>query len=158
MINMIAGVYGLPVKQPDGKTRVVGMGPESGPFAVDPAREAELVSKGIARYVEQPKEEPKQDFVEQPKELDEEDIGPIGMDEMPPEDMADELPDGVIGIPEYSVDMKAAELREIGAMCGLTFPANMKKADMVAALDAHIEANMVDDEDAPVFDAAEAVQ
>ena len=82
-----------------------------------------------------------------------------------------ELPEGVVGIPEYSVEMKANKLREIGALCGLTFPVGMTKTEMVAALDAHIEANMVDgvevngdgeitvaDYDAPTFDAAEAVQ
>jgi hypothetical protein len=57
--------------------------------------------------------------------------------------------------------MKAAELREIGALCGLTFKVGMTKAEMVAALDKHIEENTVvdetPDEDAPTFDAAEAV-
>lgn len=81
---------------------------------------------------------------------------------------APELPDGVTGVPEYRVDMTAKELRAIGETCGLTFPERMTKAEMVAALDAHIEANTVDGadlddgqpdaEDAPTFDAAEAVQ
>lgn len=86
-----------------------------------------------------------------------------------------ELPDGVVGIPEYNVGMTSKKLREIGELCGLTFKSNMTKDEMVAALDAHIAENMVDDpdsadsemdgiseeeteEDAPVFDAAEAVQ
>ena len=68
----------------------------------------------------------------------------------------------MVGIPEYSVDMKADELREIGKLCGLTFKVGMTKAEMVEALDAHIEANTVlededEDEDAPDFDAAGAV-
>lgn len=96
------------------------------------------------------------------------------------------LPDGVIGIPEYSIDSSVNELREIGKLCGLTFKVGMTKAQMVEALDAHIAANTVDgddldtedgtdedapegedttkepeegtDEDAPTFDASEAVQ
>lgn len=165
MIKMIAGTYGLPVKQPNGKTHVVGMGPNSGHFSIDPAREAELVAKHLAVYVNQPA--PVVDE-EQP-----EDTGaPIGFDEMPPEEGdADELPEGVTGIPEYNVEMKATQLREIGAMCGLTFPVGMKKADMVAALDKYIEEHTVegveidangeiavyDEEPAPTFDASEAV-
>jgi len=82
-----------------------------------------------------------------------------------------ELPAGIVGVPVYSEEMKADELRAIGELCGLTFKKGMSKADMVAALDAHIEANMVEGvevnedgeitveaEDAPAFDAAEAVQ
>lgn len=88
---------------------------------------------------------------------------PIGFDEQPPE--LPELPDGVTAIPEYSEDMTAKELRDIGKLCGLTFKAGITKKEMVDALDAHIEANMVEgelgapgDELAPSFDAAEAVQ
>lgn len=98
------------------------------------------------------------------------------------------LPEGVTGIPEYNAEMKGEELRKIGEMCGLNFKKGMSKADMIAALDKHIEENMVEgvevgedgevtaldeeapaedeeaeevsspDEDAPEFDAAEAVQ
>lgn len=84
---------------------------------------------------------------------------------------AQELPEGVTAIPVYNEDMKADELRAIGELCGLTFKKSMSKAEMVAALDAHIEANTVEgvevnedgeitvaDEDAPTFDATEAVQ
>lgn len=150
MIEMIAGVFGLPIQDKHGNTiRIKGMGPGDGPFSVAPEREAELVKKGIARYVDAP-------HIEEDNIPDD---APIGFDEMPP------LPEGVIGIPEYSVDMKATELREIGKLCGLTFKVGMSKAEMVAALDAHIEENMVDGEDipdfpddAPAFDAAEAVE
>lgn len=137
MIKMIAGVYGLPVKQPNGSVRVVGMGPNSGPFSVDHAREAELVSKKLAVYV-----------------------GDAPVEQAPEEP---ELPEGVVGIPEYTIESTAAELREIGKLCGLTFKVGMSKKEMVAALDAHIDAHMVDgvevdDEDAPTFDVAEAVK
>ena len=122
-----------------------------GPFTLSAEEEARLVTRGVAKYVNVP--------------------GVV--EELP------ELPDGVAGIPEYNAGMTAKRLREIGKMCGLTFRVGMTKEEMVAALDAHIEANMVEDpdsilddaddeseeeeteeteEDAPSFDAAEAVQ
>ena len=145
MIEMIAGVFGLPVKQPNGKTRVVAKGPKDGPFAASKEQEARLVSMKLARYVELPEE-------------DDEAGAPIGFNDMP------ELPEGVTAIPEYSEESTAKELREIGKLCGLTFKVGMTKAEMVAALDEHIEANMVEgdelpeEDDAPSFDASEAVQ
>ena len=140
MIKIICGTYGRyveqKVKDKDGnetvKTRVVPMAPGSEPFSLDPEREAELVKLGIAEYVVD------EDNTEEPEEPDTD--KPIGFDETPDEP---ELPEGVEEIPAYSVDMKATELREIGKMCGLTFKVGMSKAEMVAALDAHIEANMV---------------
>ena len=142
MIKMVAGVFGLPV----GNGIVERKTKDSEPFTASAEQEARLVKLGLARYVDAPAEAAE----------------PIGFDETPDEGAElPELPDGVVGIPEYSVDMKAAELREIGALCGLTFKVGMSKADMVAALDKHIEENTVDDEtpddDAPTFDAAEAV-
>ena len=162
MIRMKSGVYGSnPPKRAGDK-----------PFSLSSAEEARLVKMGVAAYVDKPIEPPEQDDpnMDPVGDLagDSVDNGaPIGFDEMPPEDFdEDEMPDGVIGIPEYSVDMKVSELREIGNLCGLTFKVGMSKQEMVDALDAHIEANMVDDEeiidtdpeDAPTFDAAEAVE
>ncbi len=149
MIKMIRGVFGLPVNG-----IVKAMDKNSGPFEAGAEQEARLIRLGLAVRVETGEPAP---VVEPAETVDTE--APIGFDEMPP------LPEDVIGIPEYSVSMKATELREIGAMCGLTFKVGMSKADMVAALDAHIEGSMVDDdvfdedgEPAPEFDAAEAVQ
>lgn len=140
MIQMIAGKYGM---YTDGK--VIGMTRESGPFSIDAEREAELVAAGIAEYVYDSSG------------------APIGFDEQPPE--LPDLPDGVTAIPEYSEDMTVKELRDIGKLCGLTFKVGMTKKEMVDALDAHIEANMVEgepeepiNESAPTFDPAEAVQ
>lgn len=146
MIEMIRGVFGLPVNG-----IVKPMDKNSGPFEAGAEQEARLIRLGLAVKVEDGEPAP----VDEPAETVDTDA-PIGFDEMPP------LPEGVTAIPEYSEDTKASELREIGAMCGLTFKVGMTKKEMVAALDAHIEANMVDDEDedgepAPVFDAAEAV-
>lgn len=149
MIEMIAGVFGLPITDENGRKRVQAMGVNSGPFSADPVQEKRLVDMKLAVYVKAPAAA---------------DSGaPIGFDETPDEDA---MPDGVTGIPKYSVDMKATELREIGALCGLTFKVGMTKAEMVAALDKHIEEHSVDgftvddetpDEDAPTFNAAEAV-
>ena len=143
MIKMIRGVFGLPVNG-----IVKAMDKNSGAFEAGAEQEARLIRLGLAVKVETADGEPA------PVETVDTDT-PIGMDEMPP------LPEDVTGIPEYSVDMKATELREIGAMCGLTFKVGMTKAEMVAALDKHIAENTVEDEDgepAPAFDAAEAVQ
>lgn len=137
MIEMVAGVYGMTVKRNDGSTYVKGMGPESGSFSLAPDKEARLVSLGVARYV--------------------------GGEPAP---IPAELPAGVEGVPAYSVDSSLSELRAIAKECGVTLKVGMSKADMVAALDAHIEANTVDGveidtedgEPAPTFDAAEAVQ
>lgn len=148
MIKMIRSTYGLPVNGV-----VKPMDKNSGPFNAGEAQEKRLVERGYAVYVD--------DVVEGA-----DDSAPIGFGETPPQDFEElpELPEGVTAIPEYNADMKQTELREIGAMCGLTFPVGMTKKEMVAALDAHIEANMVegdefeDDDDAPEFDASEAVQ
>lgn len=152
MIQMIAGVFGLPV---DGIVKP--MDKNCGPFEANPEQEARLIRLGLAVRVD--------------------DGTPIGFDETPPMDDEDDgepdlsdIPEDVIPIPEYSTENTAAELREIGKLCGLTFKVGMSKAEMVAALDAHIDANMVDDVDvedeadaeddgepAPTFDASEAV-
>lgn len=145
MIKMIRGVFGLPVNG-----IVKGMDKNSGPFNAGAEQEERLVRLGLAVKVEDEDGEPAT-TADNAVDTD----TPIGMDDMPP------LPEGVTGIPEYSVDTKATELREIGKMCGLTFKVGMTKADMVAALDKHIAENTVEDEDgepAPVFDASEAVQ
>lgn len=82
---------------------------------------------------------------------------------------ADDVDGNDLNSPAYSVDMKSADLRKIGAEFGLKFPANMSKAAMVAALDEHFAAIPADDEetdtedeesgeDAPTFDSTEAVR
>lgn len=145
MIQMIAGTFGLPV---DGIVKA--MDKNCGPFEASPEQEARLIRLGLAVPVD--------------------DGTPIGFDETPPEDdFEDDLPEGVGVIPEYSTKNTKAELNLIALRCGITLDASMTKAEMVAALDAHIEANMVDGVDiteddaeddgepAPAFDASEAV-
>ena len=144
MIRIIKGVYGH-----WNGNKVEPKDCNSEPFSIDPVRESELVAAGVAEYTVDP--------------------APIGFDEQPPEDMSataetqevPALPDGVEGVPMYSVETPVKELRAIAKQIGVKLAVGMTKAEIVAALDAEIDGNMVDgiDEDElPVFDAAEAVE
>lgn len=143
MIKMIRGVFGLPV---DGIVKA--MDKNSGPFEAGAEQEARLIRLGLAVRVGAENTSPVEEYAEP---MDE--ISPIGFDETPP----------MSEIPEYSEAMKASELRELGAMFGLSFKVGMSKKDMVAALDDYFDISdavepMEDGELAPSFDAAEAVQ
>ena len=75
------------------------------------------------------------------------------------EERADAEPDGKA----YHIGMTAKELREIGAGYGLTFKQGISKAEMVEMLDTlfsdlALAETEQGSEDAPTFDAAEAVQ
>ena len=59
-------------------------------------------------------------------------------------------------IPEYSTRNTVKELQAIGEQFGITFEEGMTKAQMVEILDQYMAES--DAEDAPTFDAAEAVQ
>lgn len=132
MIRIIKGVYGYMTEIGSVKPKTA----DDEPFELTEAQEARLVGLGVAEYVTD---------------------GPIGFDELPPE--PPELPKGVEGVPEYSVDMKADELREIAKTMGLTFKVGTTKAEMVEAMDAYLAENTVEDEeDIPEFDPTEAVE
>ena len=155
MIEMIAGVFGLPIKDKSGRTiRIKGMGPNDGPFSVSPEREEELVKKGIARYVE--------DVTADSNDHDDADISndaPAGFDETPPEGTDDDAEDEAEVVEEI-VDLKslsAKELREMGKEYGLTFKANDKKETMINAI-AAAQMELAGSEDAPTFDPAGAVE
>lgn len=134
MIQIVRGVYGFLDK--DGIVRPKRE--TDPPFELLPEQEARLVRLGVAKYVGDAK-------VAQPEEP-----APADFEEEP----ADEVP-----LSELSVK----ELREIGKEYGLTFKVGISKADMVKAIE-EAEAQLLDDieieddEDAPVFDASEAVQ
>lgn len=102
------------------------------PFELeDKSREAELVALGVAEYADG-------------TEL-----------------IIDEETGGVVvdGVPGYSTDLKAAELRDIAkAYMGLTFAVGTTKAEMVEQMDAYIEAHTVDGDDLPELDLDEVVQ
>lgn len=151
MIQMIAGVYGLRVKagkDADGnpKYRVKGMGPEDGPFSVTPEKEERLVKLGLARYVNEIPTEPADD-----DEII--DGTPIGFDETPPADTEDEAD------PKPLEELSRNELREVCKEYGLPYKATDSKAKLIEKI-AEFQDSAADteDEDAPVFDAAEAVQ
>lgn len=102
------------------------------PFELaDKSREAELVALGVAEYADGT------DLI-----IDEETGGVV-----------------VDGVPEYSTDLKAAELRDIAkAYMGLTFAVGTTKAEMVEQMDAYIEAHSIDGDDLPELDLDEVVQ
>ena len=56
-----------------------------------------------------------------------------------------ELPDGVEGIPEYNIGMKADELREIAKLMGLTFKVGTTKQEMIDAMDDFLAENSEED-------------
>ncbi len=145
MIKMISGVYGMPVTHDGGRVTVERVGPGYGSFSLSADKEKRLVDRGVAVYV-QPATEAVQDEAEIP-------AAPIGFDEIPPEDTAEDVAEL-----KPLTELSAAELREIGAEYGLAFKANMSKAKMIAEIEAYQEQHMDDAEDAPSFDAAEAVQ
>ena len=59
--------------------------------------------------------------------------------------------------PQYSIDMKASELRELLEECGLIYRVGMSKADMVAALDCYFEEETEDNESPPNIGAEDPV-
>lgn len=155
MIQMICGVFGLPVTNGDRKT-VKAMNKDSGPFEAGEEQEKRLVALGIAEYVY--------------------DATPIGFDETPPvdpnvdsdeetgeDDFDDDAEIDEAEVMEEIVDLEALtanELRKIGEEYGLTFKSNAKKSEMVAAITA-AQAEVAEDEESepvPTFDASEAVQ
>lgn len=146
MIKITCGVYG----GKDGLKR-----PGDKPFSLSPAEEARLVARKVAAYVN----EPASDAHDTEDDFSiEDDAAPIGFDEMPPEDFSEDGEDEA-EIVEEIIDLETLtikELREMGEAYGLTFKANTKKADMIAAITA-AQSPLDDDEDAPTFDAAEAV-
>ena len=132
MIQIIRGVYGYLDK--DGIVRP--MTESDPPFSLLPEQEARLVRLGVAEYVGQTPatEEPVED-----------------------EPAVEEAIEVEIPLTDYSVK----ELRELGKEYGLTFKVGATKADMVRAIEAaeaELEEVEEDDEDAPVFDASQAVQ
>ena len=63
---------------------------------------------------------------------------------------------GLDSIPEYSTRNTVKELQAIAAQYGITFEEGVTKAQMVEILDQYHAGE--DDDEAPTFDAAEAVQ
>lgn len=145
MIKMIRGVFGLPVNG-----IVKAMDKNSGPFEAGAEQETRLIRLGLAVRVEG-----------EPTPVDEVDTEPpIGFDEAPPEDFGEDAEDEAEVVGEI-IDLEtlsAKELRELGKEYGLTFKANAKNETMIEAI-TEAQAQIAEDgEDAPTFDASEAVE
>lgn len=136
MIQMKAGTFGLPV---DGVVKP--MTKDSGPFKASAEQEDRLVKMGLAEYVT--------------------DGTPIGFDETPEDEPIEGAPEEDEPILKPLEDLTIGELRALGKEHGLTFKVGTTKAKMVEAITA-AQATIVDEEgteeDAPTFDASEAVQ
>lgn len=74
------------------------------------------------------------------------------------DELAAQLPEGVETVPEYSVDDSKEKLLEIAAQLGVEVKKTASKAQIVAALDAEIEANTVDGETADALLAQKQAQ
>lgn len=74
------------------------------------------------------------------------------------DDLAAQLPEGVEAVPEYSVEDSKEKLLKIAAQLGVEVKKTASKAQIVAALDAEIEANTVDGETADALLAQKQAQ
>lgn len=149
MIKMTNGVYGAK----DGMKRA-----SDGPFTLSAEEEARLVERGVAEYVattDDPAPDPELEREQEPV-LAPEENAPV------PATEDDKTP---------HAGMTVKELREIAKERGVSFKVGMTKPEMVAAIMAAqnppepVEDEVAEDvtetepdEDAPTFDAAEAVQ
>lgn len=149
MIRITNGVYG----GKDGMKRA-----SDGPFTLSAEEEARLVKRGVAEYVATPDDPAPDPELEREQEpvLAPEEKAPV------PDTEDDKTP---------HAGMTVKELREIAKERGVSFKVGMTKPEMVAAIMAAqnppepVEDEVTEevtetepDEDAPTFDAAEAVQ
>lgn len=74
------------------------------------------------------------------------------------DELAEQLPDGVEVVPEYSVEDSKEKLLEIAAQLGVEVKKTDSKAQIVAALDAEIAAHTVDGETADALLAQKQAQ
>ena len=130
MIKMIAGVYGYReggIIMPKDKN--------SEPFSLNPEREAELVTRGVAEYANLI-------IPEEPKPADQND-----------DSRNDE--DGQKQKPEYSEKMKLPELQALAASYGLDAQKMRAKAEVIKLLDDYFKD---DNEQPPSFGAIDPVE
>jgi len=137
VIKIINGVYGMKVGN-----RVVPVTEKDGPIELAPEKEARLVRKGVAVYVDLPAD----------------DASPLI-----PEETEDKLPDDNAEtgkeLPEYNEDMTREQLNKIALEYGIEEPQKARnKAELISWLDEIVDGELDGDEDMPpVFDAADAV-
>ncbi|WP_339060084.1 hypothetical protein [Tepidibacillus marianensis] len=108
MIKIIQGTYG----HREGAT-IVPKTEADGPFEATPEQEERLVRLGVAVYVETPAAAPN-------KVPDDKGAGSKDVDELP----------------EYNIDMKLDELKEIAKAYGVDASDARKKADVIAMIEA----------------------
>lgn len=131
-IKIVNGVYG---HKPAGSKFIDPKRTGDPPFEVEDARAAQLVAIKVAEYAD----------IEEKQVLKEVATPPEGSEQtgtgvnMPNGESGSNGEGNVQEKPEYNIDMKATELREIMDNCQLTYKVGMSKADMVAALDAYFE-------------------
>lgn len=137
MIKIINGVYGMKVGN-----RVVPVTEKDGPIELAPEKEARLVRKGVAVYVDLPAD----------------DASPLI-----PEETEDKLPDDNAEtgkeLLEYNEDMTREQLNKIALEYGIEEPQKARnKAELISWLDEIVDGELDGYEDMPpVFDAADAV-
>ena len=125
---------------------------KNGPQTLPPEVEARLVLEGAAEYVHPAPEKSRKGVATPPEDKIDKGEGDNPPDNDPPPEKQKPAPDK----PQYNIDMKAAELRELLEECKLTYKVGMSKADMVAALDEYFT-DAGDNEPPPVLGAEDPV-
>lgn len=126
MIKIINGVYGMKVGN-----RVVPVTEKDDPIKLAPEKEARLVKKGVAVYVDSPTTDDAFPFT--------------------PEEPEDKLP-------EYNEDMTREQLNKIALEYGVEDPQKARnKAELISWLNEIVGGEHEDEDMPPVFDAADAV-
>ena len=156
MIKIIAGVYGY---KENGI--ILPKDKDSEPFSLDPEREAELVTQGVAEYAnviipeaelepepetagaeQQPAEDPAEPEAEEPEQE-------ADGDEDPQSEKAEK--------PEYSDKMRLTELQALAGAYGLDAQNMRTKAEVIKLLDDYF-AEEDDTEAPPAFGAMDPVE
>ena len=159
MIKMIAGVYGYReggIIMPKDKN--------SEPFSLNPEREAELVTRGVAEYAnliipEEPKPADQND--DSRNDEDGQNNGDGSQDDEGSQNNGDGSQDDEDGQndqkqkPEYSEKMKLPELQALAASYGLDAQKMRAKAEVVKLLDDYFKD---DGEQPPTFGAMDPVE
>ena len=127
---------------------------KNGPQTLAAEVEARLVSEGVAEYIDQHAQKKSGEGVATPPADNKE---PGAGENTPDQQAAPGSEEIAADKPQYSIVLKAAELRELLEECGLTFKVGMTKADMVAVLDEYFEEEANDNELPPALEAQEPV-
>lgn len=131
-----------------GKTSV-GITAADGPQTFSDEYEARLVSEGVAQYVDAAD---RQVVATPPVRIEQPEPGDDSL-ETETSPSAQEI---AVDKPRYSINLKAAELRELLEECDLPYKVGMTKAAMVTALDEYFE-DAEDDESPPDLGAEEPI-